>query len=65
MLGDGGVHGLGEGILEEAQICPPKYASVVGVELGVYNVLVMGARNGDCCGKPYFDRCFDGDQHCV
>ena len=26
-----GVHGLGEGVLKEAQVCPPKYASIVGV----------------------------------
>ena len=39
--GDGGVHGSGEGVLEEAQVCPPKYASVVGVKLDVDNLLVM------------------------
>ena len=63
--GDCRVHGFGEGILEEAQVCPPKYASVVGVQLDVYTLLVMGARNGDCGGEPYFDRCFDDGQHCV
>ena len=58
--GDGGVHSLGEWVLEEAQVCPPKYASVVGVKLDVYNLLVMGARNGYCGGEPYFDMCFNG-----
>jgi hypothetical protein len=56
---------VGEGISEEAQVCPPKYASIVGVQLDVHNFLVMGARNGDCGGEPYFDRCFDGGQHCI
>ena len=62
---DGGIHGLGEGISEEAQVCPPKYASVVGVLLDVNNLLVVGTRNGDCGGEPYFHRCFDGGQHCI
>ncbi len=61
--GDGGVHGLGERALEEAQVCPPKYASVMGVQLDVYNLLVMGACDGDCGGESYFDRCVDGGQH--
>ena len=61
--GDGGVHGLGEGVLEEAQVCPPKYASVVGVQFYVNNLLMVGACNGDCGGEPYFDRCVDGGQH--
>ena len=63
--GDGGVHGLGEEILEEAQVCPPTYASIGGVYLDVHNLLVAGTRNGDCGGDPYFDRCFDGGQHCI
>jgi hypothetical protein len=58
--GNGGVHGLGEWVLEEAQVCPPQYAFVVGVQLDVYNLLVMGARNGYCGGVPYFYRCFNG-----
>jgi hypothetical protein len=58
--GDGGVHDSGEGVLEEAQVCPPKYDSVVGAKLDVEHLLVMGARDGDCSGKPYFDMCFDG-----
>ena len=61
--GDGGVHGLGEGILEEAQVSPPKYAFVVGVQLDVYNFWVMGTCDGDCGGEPYFDRYVDGGQH--
>ena len=48
--GDGGVHGLGEGILEQAQVCSSKYASVVGVELDVNNLLVVRSRYGDCGG---------------
>ncbi len=63
--GDGGVHGLCEGILKEAQVCPPNYASIVGVQLDVYNLLVLGARNCDCGGEPYFDRCFNVGQHCI
>ncbi len=59
------VNGLGEGISKKTQVCPSKYAYVVGVKLDVYNMLVMGARNGDCGGEPYFDRCFDGGQHCI
>jgi hypothetical protein len=51
---------LGEGILEEAQVGPAKYASVVWVQLDMHNLLVMGARYGDCGGEPYFDMCFDG-----
>ena len=63
---DGGVHGLGEGISEETQqVCPLKYASVVGVQLDVHDFLVMGACDGDCGGDPYFDLCFDGGQHCI
>ena len=46
--GDGGVHGLGEGALEQAQVCPSKYACVVWVQLDVYNLLVVGACDGDC-----------------
>jgi len=63
--GDCGVHGLGGGGLEDAQVCPPKYAFVVGVYLDVNDLLVAGSRNGDGGGEPYFDRCVDGGQHCV
>jgi hypothetical protein len=63
--GDVGLHGLGEGVLEEAPVCPTKDASIVGVQLDMYNLLVMGARNGDCGGESYFDRCFNGGQHCI
>ncbi len=51
------------GGLKEAQVCPSKYASIVGVQLHVNNVLMVGACNGDCGGEPYFDRCVDGGQH--
>ncbi len=62
---DVGVHGLSEGGLEEAQIGPPEYASIVRVELDVDNFLVVGARYGDCSGEPDFDWCVDGGEHCV
>ncbi len=61
--GDGGVHGLGEGVLEVAKVCPPKYTSIVGGRLDVHNLLAMGACDGDCGGEPYFDRCVDGGKH--
>ena len=63
--GDGGVHSSGEGVLEEAQVCPPQYASIVGVELDMNDLLVMGSRDSDGDGEPYFDRCVEGGQHCV
>jgi hypothetical protein len=50
-----GVQSLCEGILEEAQVGPPKDASVVGVELYVDNLLVVRARYGDCSGESDFD----------
>ena len=61
--GDGGVHGLGEGVLEEGQVCPSKYASIVGVQLKVNKLLMVGACDGDCGGESYFDRCVDSGQH--
>ena len=63
--GECGVHGLGEGIFEEAQVYHPKYAYVVRVKLDMDNLLVVGSRNGDGGGEPYFDRCIDGGHHCV
>ena len=63
--GDCGVHGLGEGVLEEAQVCPLEYASVVWVELDVNDLLVMGSSDTDCGGEPYVDWCLDGGQHWV
>ncbi len=60
-----GVHGLREGVLEEVQVGPPKYASVVGVELDVDNLLVVGARYGDCSREPNFNWCVNGSKHCV
>ncbi len=63
--GDVGAHGLGEGVLEKAQVCPTKVDSIVGVQLDVYNLLVVGARNGDCGGESYLDRCFNGGKHCI
>ena len=41
------VYGLGEGILEEAQVGPPEYAFVVRIELDVDYLLMMGSRYGD------------------
>ena len=61
--GDCGVHGLGEGVLKQAQVCPPKYASVVWAQLDVYNLLVMGACDGDCGWETNFDMFVDGSQH--
>ena len=60
---DDGIYGLGEGDVEEAQVCSPKYAYVVGVQLDLYKLLVMGARDGDCSEESYFYRCFDDGQH--
>jgi len=42
---------------------PSQVCFCCGAQLDVYNLLVMGARNGDCGGEPYFDRCVDGGQH--
>ena len=39
---------MGEGVLEEAQVGPAEYASVMGVDLDVYYLLVVGSRYGDC-----------------
>ena len=61
--GDGGVHGLGEEDLEEGQVCPSKYAFVVGVQLYVNNLFMVGACDGDSGGQQYFDRCVDSGQH--
>ncbi len=63
--GDCGVRGLGEGVLEEARICPAKYASFVRVKLDMDNLLAVGSRNGDGGREPDFDRCVDGSDHCV
>ena len=60
---DGGVHGLGEGVLEQAQVCPSKYAYVEWVQLDVYNLLVVGACDVDCGWEPNFDLCVDGSHH--
>ena len=51
------VHGLGEGVLEEGQVCSSEDASVVGIQLYVDNLLLVGACDGDCGRKPDFDRC--------
>ena len=42
-LGDGFylVHVLGEGVLEEACVCPAQDTTVVGIELYVDNLLVV------------------------
>ena len=63
--GDGGVHGLGEGVLEEGQVCPSEDAYVGGVHLYVNNLLMVGACDGDCGGEPDFDGCVDSGQHCI
>jgi hypothetical protein len=51
-LGDGdfGAHGLGEEILAEVRICLAKIALVVRIELDVYDLLMVRARDGDCGG---------------
>ena len=59
--GDWGVHGLGVGVFEEARVRPPKNAFVMRVHLDVDNLLVMGTRNGNGGGDPYFDWCVDSD----
>ena len=61
--GNYGVHGLGEGGLEQARICPSKYASIVRVELDMDDLLMVGACNGNSGGEPYFNRCVDGSKH--
>ena len=63
--GNCGVHGLSEGVLEEARICLFKYAYVVRVELNIDDVLMVGACNGDYDGEPDFNRCVDGIKHDV
>ena len=63
--GHDGVHGLGEGVLEEGQVCPSKYASIVGVQLYVNNLWMVGACDGDCGGESYFVGCGDSGQHCI
>ncbi len=63
--GHGGVHGLGEGVLEEGQVCSSEDTSVVGVYLYVGNLLVVGACDGDSGGEPDVDRCVNSGQHCI
>jgi len=51
--------------MEEAQIHPSHYASVVGVQLDVDNLLMMGSGDCDGGGDPNFNGCVKGDQHCI
>ena len=66
-LGDGncGIHVLGEGFLKKACVCSAKDDSVVGVELYVDDLVVVGTSNGDSDGKFDFDRGFRGGYHGV
>ena len=59
------MQGLGEEVLEEAQVSPSKYASIVGVQLDVDNLLMMGSCDCDGGGDLNFDGCVDGGQHCI
>ena len=53
------------GVLEEARVRPPKYASIVRVERDVDNLLMVGSRDYDGDGDPYFNRCVSGGHHCL
>ena len=66
-LGDGnhGVRGLGEGVLEEARICPSKYAFVVRVKADMNNLLAVKSCNGDGGRKLDFNRFVNYGKHCV
>ncbi len=50
-----GIHVLGEGVLKEACICPADNVAVVGVELYVDDLLVVGAGDGDSGVEFDFD----------
>ena len=47
-------------VLEEAQVCPAKNASVVRIQLDVDDLLVMGFCDCDGGGDSNFDWCVDG-----
>ena len=52
-------------ILEKAEVGPTKDAYVVGVELDMSNLLVMGAKDSDCGLQSDFDLRIKGGDHCV
>jgi len=56
---------LGEVVLKEACVCPAENALVVGVELCVDDLLVVGASNGDGGGEFDFDWGVHGGYHGV
>ena len=56
---------MGKGVLKETCVCPAKDVSVVGVELYVDNLLVVGAINGDSGGEFEFDWGVRGGYHSV
>ena len=63
--GDCGVHGLGEGILEEVGAGPSHNAYVMGVELYVDDFLVVGVGYGDGSGEADLYRGVCGCKHGV
>ena len=63
--GDCRVNVLGEKVLEEACVCPAQDIAVVGVEMYVHDVLVMGANYSDSGGKTDLYRGVHGGYHGV
>ena len=60
-----GIHVLGEGVLEEASICPAHDAAVMRVEFYMYDLLMVGASNGNTGGESDFPRGVHGVYHGV
>ena len=63
--GNYGVRGLGEGGLEEARICPCKYAYVVRVESDMDDLLMVEACIENRGGELDLNWCVDGSKHAI
>ena len=63
--GDCGFHFLGEGVLEEACVCPVHDVAVMRVELYMGDLLMVGANDGDSRGESDFYRGVHGGYHGV
>jgi len=61
--GDCGVHGLSKVVLEEVGVSSSHGSFVVGVELYVDDLLVVGAGYGDGGGEAEFHRGVDGGEY--
>ncbi len=61
--GNSGVNGLSEEVLEEVGVGSSQYASIVGVEFVVDDLLVVEASYIDGRGKADVNRGVDGGEH--